>query len=452
MKRLVITAAVSAVALAAAACGSDDPATGGEFAAGATFTMVLGSDPGNLDPHFTSLATALQAGEFLYDSLISVDIDGNVVANLAEEWESTTTSATFTLREGITCSDGTPLTASVVAENITFVGDPENASSRMGVFVPPMATATGDDDTRTVEVTSPAPDPFLERNVGSLPIVCAKGMEDRDLLAEGADGTGMFTVTEAVANDHYTLTRRTDYAWGPGDWDVAQAGLPDTVVLRVVNNETTSANLLLSKEVNVATIVGPDQQRLQQLFHREVVAPLGLLWFNQKAGLPTQDEAVRRALAQALDLAALGQVLTSGTGIPATALVGSGGPCSQATVPGNLPETDVDEATSSLDSAGWTAGADGVRAKGGQPLALEIYVASSLGTGSQAAAELMQQTWGEIGAEVTLRAVTDAEVGQLVVGGQGSWAAMILPLTVSVPTQLVPFLSGPTPPDGVNFA
>jgi peptide/nickel transport system substrate-binding protein len=29
---------------------------------------------------------------------------------------------------------------------------------------------------------------------------------------------------------------------------------------------------------------------------------------------------------------------------------------------------------------------------------------------------------------------------------------MILPLTVSVPTQLVPFLSGPTPPDGVNFA
>ena len=56
----------------------------------------------------------------------------------------------------------------------------------------------------------------------------------------------MFKMTEAVPGDHYTLDRRKDYAWGPGDWKSDQDGLPDKVTIRVVANETTSANLLLS--------------------------------------------------------------------------------------------------------------------------------------------------------------------------------------------------------------
>ena len=278
-------------------------------------------------------------------------------------------------------------------------------------------------------------------------------MADRDLLKQGADGTGMFTLTEAVANDHYTLTRRKDYAWGLGDWKTDQVGLPDTVVLRVVNNETTAANLLLNKEANVSVIAGPERQRLaaQNLFKREIVAPLGLLWFNQKAGLPTADEAVRRALVQALDLTELGQVVTSGAGTPSTGLVASG-PCGQNTVGANLPAKDVEAAKSALDAAGWAAGGDGIRTKGGQRLTVEVYVPTSVGPGTQAGSELAQQKWKDIGVEVTLKSVSDAEVGQLIVGGQGSWGATVLPLTVQVPTQLVPFLSGPTPPDGVNFA
>ena len=456
MRRLLTMTAVGALALTvAAACGSESGGEpdGGQFANGKTFTMVLGADPGNLDPHFTSLAVAAQAGLFLYDSLVNFDPSGKMVAGLAEKWEATTTTAKYTLRKGITCSDGTPLTASLVAENITFVGNPENASSRIGVYVPPTATATGDDATGVVTVTSPAPDPFLDRNVGSLPIVCGKGMADRELLKQGADGTGMFTLTEAVANDHYTLTRRKDYAWGPGDWKTDTVGLPDTVVLRVVNNETTAANLLLNHEVNVSVIAGPERQRLaaQNLFKREVLAPLGLLWFNQKAGLPTADEAVRRALVQALDLAELGQVVTSGAGTASTGLVANG-PCPQDTVGSNLPAPDAAQAKSGLDAAGWVAGGDGVRAKGGQRLTVEVYVPTSVGPGAQAGAELAQQKWKDIGVEVTLKNVSDAEVGQLIVGGQGSWGATVLPLTVTVPTQLVPFLSGPTPPDGVNFA
>ncbi|MEE6263802.1 ABC transporter substrate-binding protein [Plantactinospora sonchi] len=456
MRSVLTTAVVSGVVLALSACGgSGNGGNGGQPVDGRTFTLVLGSDPGNLDPHFTSLASAQQVNRFLYDSLVSVDTNGGLVAGLAEKWEATTTSATFTLRKGVTCADGSPLTATQVARNISFVGDPKNASTRLGLFVPAGATATGDDPTGVVQVTSPTPAAFLALNVGSLHIVCGKGFADRELLRKGADGTGMYTVTEAVADDHYTLTRRAEYAWGPGDWRNDQPGLPAKVVVRIVPNETTATNLLLSGEVNAVQIVGADKQRLRSArkFQREVVSPLGELWFNQKPGMPGADEAVRRALTQALDLNQLGQVLTSGTGRPASGLVAASmTPCPQTSVSGSLPGHDVAAATAALDAAGWVAGPDGVRARGGARLEMTVYYPTSLGQTLKAAAELLQQRWGEVGVRVTLRGLTDAEIGELIVGGKGTWGAALLPLSVTLPSELVPFTSGPTPPDGGNFA
>ncbi|MDQ3790152.1 MAG: ABC transporter substrate-binding protein, partial [Actinomycetota bacterium] len=348
----IITASLLAVSLTA--CGGGADTAGRTPVDGGTFTFVLGTDPGNLDPHFTSLASTMQVDRFLYDSLINIDEKGDAVAGLAEKWEATTTEATFTLRDGITCADGTELTATQVAANINFVGDPENASSRLGVYVPAGAKATADDAARTVTVTTPTPDAFLDRNVGSLHIVCAKGMADRTILKQGADGTGMFTLTEAVGGDHYTLTRRKDYAWGPGDWNPAQRGLPDTVVIKIVANETTMANLLISGGANAAQFVGPEQQRLsgQRLFQRDVQAIVGELWFNQRAGLPGADEDIRRALVQAADLDELAQVVTSGNGKRATGMVSPGmGPCDGDLTRDALPAHDVDAAKQVLGTA-----------------------------------------------------------------------------------------------------
>jgi peptide/nickel transport system substrate-binding protein len=457
MKPVLAIAAAGALTLTLAACGGNGSASassGQNFANGKTFTMVLGSDPGSLDPQFTSLSTALETDAFMYDPLVNIDPHGNMVAGLAEKWSGTATTATYTLRKNVTCSDGSPLTASVVAANINFVGDPKNASNSLGLFVPPGAKATGDDTAGTVTVTSPTPDPFLDRNVGGLLIVCNKGMQDRSTLKQSGDGTGMFTLTEAVAGDHYTFTRRKDYAWGPGNWKTNESGLPDKVVLKVVANETTAANLLLSGGTNAASIIGPDGQRLQaqKLFERSIVSTFGELWFNEKPGLPGADESVRRALTQALDLTQLNQAVTSGTGKPATGLVSPGGPCSQNTVGSNLPAHDATAAKTTLDSAGWTAGAGGVRTKNGQKLSMVFFYPTSLGAGMQAGAELVQKVWGDLGVDVTLKGVTDAEVGQQVVGGQGTWNAAFIPVGVNLPTQIVSFLSGPTPPKGTNFA
>jgi peptide/nickel transport system substrate-binding protein len=279
-------------------------------------------------------------------------------------------------------------------------------------------------------------------------------MADRDLLKHGSDGTGMFTVTDVVANDHYTLTRREDYAWGPGDWQPDQPGLPDTVVIKAVSNETTAANLLISGGANAAAFVGPEQQRLrgQQLFRRDVLGVVGELWFNQRQGYPGADENVRRALVQALDLDELSKVLTSGSGKRATGMVPPGlGPCDDDNVGDTLPRHDLDAAERALDTAGWRAEGDGKRTKAGTPLAVTFFYPTTLGPTMQAGAELVQKVWGELGVDVTLKGGTDAEAGQLV-SGELPWGVALLPLNVSLPSQAVPFVSGPPGPAGGNFS
>jgi peptide/nickel transport system substrate-binding protein len=449
MRRTLGGAFAVALVAAAAGCGgsSSNGATGGQPVDGKTFTFAAGSDPGSLDPHMTVLSVAIAFDRYLYDSLLNLAADGSPAAGIAEKWEGSTTQATFTVRAGVKCADGSELTARDVAANISFVGDPKNQSPHAGIEVVPGTTATAADAARTVTVTSAAPDPFLLRDIGSLPIVCAKGLADRTTLAKGGNGTGMYTVAEAVPSDHYTLTRRRDH------YATAAKGVPDKVVIRVVANETTITNLLLAGELNAASVLGPDQQRLlaQKLFHQDPQAPLGEFFFNQGSGHPGEDLTVRRALVQALDLDQLTKVVTGGTGARSQGMITvAPKACSGDTVQGNLPGHDLAAAKSTLDSAGWAAGSGGARAKNGKPLKLTVLYGTQLGPTMVAAAELVQQTWRDLGAEVTLKGVDSPGLNQALFG-TGAWDVSMGPLGLALPNQLAPFVSGPVPPQGTNF-
>ncbi|AGL16826.1 ABC transporter substrate-binding protein [Actinoplanes sp. N902-109] len=431
MKALRLTAVLGVAALVTGACGDNSGGGPGgrQPVGGKTFTMAVAGDPGNLDPHFTSLTVTGQVDRFLYASLLGFAPDGKLLPGLAEKWQTTASTATFTLRKGVTCADGSALTASAVAANISFVGDVRNGSSRVGTFVPAGAKATADDTTGVVTVTSPSPDAFLDRNLGGLPIVCEPGLKDRGVLMKGGAGTGLFTLTEAVPDDHYTLVRRKELG-GP-------TGLPDTVVIKVLVNEATTANLLLSGQVNAARFTGPDSQRLQgsDYLRRDILAPTGELWFHQKAGLPTADLAVRTALIKAVDLKQLQQVFTSGRGAAPTGLVAPAmSPCKGDTVTGSLPAFDP---------------AAGKAVLAGRKLTVAWGATGS--PGAQAAAELLQRQWQAAGVQVELKSVTTTQVGQIA-AGQLAWDVALFPIGVTLPSQLVPYLSGPTPPDGTNFA
>ncbi|MCO7219955.1 ABC transporter substrate-binding protein [Klenkia sp. PcliD-1-E] len=452
MRHVRTAAGLGVTALALAACGGGSGG-GGEAVSGGTFVFAVAADPGNLDPQASAASGLFQITHFAYDSLLGLDTDGEVVSQLATDWSVDGTTVTLTMDPDVTCSDGTPFTAEDAAENINYVADPANQSPFLGVFVPNGTTAAGDED-GTVTLTLAAPAPFVLNGLAGVPMVCPAGLADRDALADSTLGTGPFQLTEAVPNDHYTYTVREDYTWGPDGASTSTTGTPDQVVFQIVPNETTAANQLLSGEVNAAQIIGPDYDRLQSagLFSTSVTAVLGEQWYNQTAGRPAADPAVRLALTQAVDFDQVARVLSADRGGPGTSFAASApSACGGDSVSGAMPAFDADAAAATLDAAGWVAGPDGTRAKDGAPLAITFLYDTELGASGSAAAELVTAAWQDLGVAVDVTPQDEtASISTLF--GSGDWDAAWVQLNVSSPDQVVPFVSGPVVPDGNNFA
>ncbi|MEU8125393.1 ABC transporter substrate-binding protein [Spirillospora sp. NPDC049024] len=446
--------ALAATALAGCGGSSSSGGTAG-VVDGGTFTLGLSSDPGDLDPQMGAGSSLFAVTQFAYDTLVSADgKTGEIRSALAKSWQAEGTSVTLTLADGITCSDGSPLTASDVADNLNFVGDPKNKSPFLGTYLPPGTKAKGDDATRVVTLTLAQPAPFVLTGLASLPIVCPGGMAKRASLKTATAGTGPYKLTEAAPGDHYTYTIRDGYTWGPNGATTATKGLPKTVVVKVVENETTAANLLLSGGLSAATITGPDAKRLEKagLFAAKTPALVGEQWYNHVAGRPTGDPKVRMALTRALDLDQLQKVLTSREGGPATTLAANEPvACPGDSVSRSLPATDPRAAGALLDQAGWKPGSDGRRAKGGRPLSLTFLYQNNNGSAGDAAAELAVKQWKAIGVEATARSQNETTLTGTIFGG-GNWDVAWVSLNVNSPDQLVPFLSGPAAPKGNNFA
>lgn len=458
MRIRTTVATIVALGLLAAGCGGGgDDSSGGsaEPPVDGTFTTSVAADPGNLHPHLTTLSATRSVDTYMYDKLVYFTIDGEELPWVAESWEVTADTVTYTIKDGVTCTDGSALTASDVAANFQFIADPANESPVAGVLVPAQMEVTSDDAARTVTITVPQPDPFLLHSTGELFIACRAALDDPSTAAGAGGGTGMFELTDAAVDDHYTFTRRDDYTWGPDGATAEQAGTPKTVTLRVIPNESTAVNLFLSGDLTAVTAVGPDRERLADGDYgvEEVQGLVGEMFINQAQGRPGQDDAVRAALVQALNFEELTSVITGGFGAPASALaVIAPQVCPFDSVAGNLPEQDADAAAATLDAAGWTAGGNGIRAKDGQDLTINLIYNSTRGDATAAAAELIVSTWSELGVNATSRGMAPTEYNE-VVFATGDWDAALLPINLRLPNGLVPFLSGPTPAEGgVNLA
>jgi peptide/nickel transport system substrate-binding protein len=442
--KAVLGICVTATLLAGCGGGDSDPSSDGDggtskYADGGTFTMALKGDPGKLDPQSSASSQLFTVNQLAYDNLLSVDAKtGEVESQLATEWKVDGTTVTLTLAEGVTCSDGSEFTASTVADNIAFVADPKNKSAYLGTFLPVGATAKADDSAGTVTITLAQPAPFVLNGLASLPMVCESGMKDRKSLAATTEGTGPYVLEEAVPGDHYTYQIRDGYTWGPAGATTAEEGMPETIVMKIVENEGTAANLLVSGGVNAAQILGPDVKRLdaQGMFAAETPALMGEQWYNHDDGHPTSDAAVRMALTQALDLGELASVSTAGAGTPATTLAAiEPVSCPGDSVSGSLPAQDVDAAKAVLTGQKFT-----------------FLYSSAAGSAVAAAAELAVQEWEAAGAAVTAKGVDETAL-QGAIFGTGDWDIAWVPLNVNSPDQLVPFLSGPGLADGgTNFS
>ncbi|MBP6685931.1 MAG: ABC transporter substrate-binding protein [Leucobacter sp.] len=459
MKAFTIVSLAAVGALALTACGGGSGSTpndsGGEPVIDGTLTAAISRDPGLLFQPLNPSSALGAVSTWAYERLVYFDTEGQPQGWLAESWEQTPTSLHFVVRDDAVCSDGTKLTAETIANNFRWIADPANSSTALGTVVP--ADATIEHDDTSVTITTKKPDPFMITAVGSQTIYCQAALDDPQSVATSTNGTGPFVMTEAVTGDHYSFERRDDYTWGPKGAPTGETpGYPKNVVVKIVENESTRANLLLSGDLNIAAIAGPDEERVADkvdLLSKNTLISGGIL-YSQAEGQPTTDKNVRIALTKALNLDELMQVSTAGKGERAPRLaVAKPQVCQYDAATPNLPKTDIAGAEKLLDAAGWVKGADGKRAKDGTPLVLE-FAWQTRGAEIAATAEMMAEQWAEIGVGTNhLGAEYGAFIERISTPGAASeldviWLAANLP----VPNSLMPYFSGPSPDKGNNFA
>jgi len=283
-----------------------------------------------------------------YDTLVRFDQQG-LAPGIAESWTSTLTGATFVLRKDATCADGTPITADVVKASLdryASAGGPTVASV-LGIQPAP-PTITADDAARTVHIKLRAPWPVLVRGLStaSTGIVCPAGLHDLHGLAAGtvpAAASGPYTLTTAEHGVKYTYALRTTYAAWP-KWRAPIAGrAPKTLQFVVTTDTTTAANLLLNGQLDIGKVEAEGAARFRgnDAFTVETV-PFSdyYLIFNERRSSPFTDPALRRAVAEAINRAAFGQVASNGYGRVATSLFAPEAECGSshgpdATIPYN---------------------------------------------------------------------------------------------------------------------
>src|SRR2546425_7061431 len=80
---------------------------------GGTLRVGLNADPPNLDPHQSTAAVDRQVFQNLYDKLVDVNQNLEIVPMLATSWQIADGGRTYTfkLRQGVVFHDGTPFKA-----------------------------------------------------------------------------------------------------------------------------------------------------------------------------------------------------------------------------------------------------------------------------------------------------------------------------------------------------
>lgn len=432
--------------LASTGCSAGDAGSSGRGEA----VLAVASDPGSLDPQAKVDNANLVMGRLAYDTPVALLDGGKLVPQVVTDWSRQGKTWTLTVREGVTCSDGTPVDGTTIAKNINYIVDPTNGSAMVDVAVPGDAKATGRGLETTVKLKEAAP--FFMENLAEMPIVCGEGLENRAMLKTETSGSGPYVLASLTAGQDYTYKVRDDYAWGPSGATVDDTNIPERLTVEIVRDQSTIATLVQSGDVDIAEVDGAAAERLDRagFDSAEKLAVGRELVFNQ-ANPALADVEVRRALIAALDKSTVADIDTGGVGGVANGLLADPKICPGDTVTDVSPDFDRDAAEQILDDAGWTKGSDGKRSKNGETLTVSV-VYSNQDTTNAPAVEYITQQWQAIGVDAKANGMTQNQMNAIVFGGKGSWDGWYSVLGVSNPATLVPFLQGETTPDGLNFA
>ncbi|MFF2553308.1 ABC transporter substrate-binding protein [Nocardia sp. NPDC058058] len=419
LRRPVALAGVLAAALSLAACGSGDDgaAASGPAQPGGTLRYGLSTAPTCSDPAQSGTNQTLYVTRQIVDSLTDQDpATGQIRPWLADSWfvSQDARSFTFHLKEGVTFSDGTPLTADTVRKNfdsIVALGGvkaPQAASFLAGY------TGSTAVDPRTVRVDFNAPNAqFLQASSTTqlgiqAEATLAKSADDRCL--GGNIGSGPFTYADWKQNASATLAKRIGYHWGSSLFASQGEALLDKIVFTVVPESGVRTGSLASGQLDAVSDALPQDAP-------QIEGAGGKVQYTANPGVPfglqpnvtrgaLRDPAVRNALLTAINRKELVDTVLGPQFKYATSVLASA-------TPGYLDlssrvKFDQAAAKKILDDAGWVPGADGIRVKDGQRLSFGVLF-SAVFAGNQAILELTQQQVRAVGIDLRLEPVSVAE-------------------------------------------
>ena len=389
-----------------------------------------------LNPYLSGGTKDIEAASMVVEPLAHYDENGNMVPTLARDIPSVENggvsadlrSITWTLRQDVNWSDGTPLTAHDVAFSGAYCMHQEAGCNSLTAFADvERIEAQGD---HTVRITFSVPKPFpYGPFVGSTTPVLQKAQFEGCLGVKAQEcteqnfrpiGTGPFKVDEFRANDVISYSANEGYRepgkpWfrtatfkGGGDAASAARVVLETGEFDYAWNLQVEPEVLASMSAGgkgeVLAAYGTLVERLM-VNHTNDDPSLGperrSLYLDGANPHPfLADPAVRRALSMAIDR----QILVDagyGAGGKPTCNVVPAPPIYASTANDECQTPNVPEANRLLDEAGWMRGEDGVRAKDG--VRLSILFQTSTNSVRQGTQALIKQMWGAIGVETELR-------------------------------------------------
>ncbi|WNM26333.1 ABC transporter substrate-binding protein [Demequina capsici] len=383
-RHLVAPAAVLAAATALAGCSSS---SGTEATVSASSTpaaaqdvvFAIKEDPTCLDPQQTSMTTSLNIGRQLTDSLLDQDpATGDIVPWLASDWSvnDDATAYTFTLRDGVTFSDGTPLTSEVVAENFDAIMALGSSASLASAY---LAGYTGTDVTSETEFTVNFSAPNVQFAQGATTM--SLGILSADTVAASAEdrcqsvvGTGPFVLDSYTVNDSVKIVKRDGYDWGSELRGHTGEAYLDSVTFPIITEASVRTGGLESGEYDlIQDVPYIDESRFSgDAFHLYAAANPGVpnsFVINTTHGL-MGDEAVRQAITKSLDRDQINVLTGSASGQAPTSVLTSSTP--GYTDLGDTLAYDPEGAAALLEADGWTLGSDGIYQKDGQTLTFTV--------------------------------------------------------------------------------
>ena len=331
-----------------------------------TATLRIASSflPNDPDPRSAIAWPNIQLCMQLFDRLVEQWPERTIVPSLAERWEIADDGLryVFHLREGLTWSDGTPLTAHDVEFGIKRVLDPDQPGSSVAIYFvleqgqehylregsDPAKIGVRALDDRKVEFRLVAPAPYfmsvMNRPDGApQPRHAIEGAGDEWIETGTQVVSGAFRIAERD-EDRLVLERRP----GGSPWRRGNVAR-----VEVVRSTIAMASDPYRRD-DIDMIAARYTPRLADLMMNEVpdarlgpAAWSGYLAFDHSGPLGA-DLALRRALAQALDREALAKAL------PLNVVLATGGivpPALQGHTPDIAPRFDPEAARASLEGS-----------------------------------------------------------------------------------------------------